>query len=81
MSTTVRAVYEEGVLKLRRMLPLPPKSEVTVTVEIPAGSIEASSSGAAAVVWPDIVARLNAIYGPKLLAENAVLAARSEERY
>lgn len=81
MSTTVRAVYEEGVLKLRRLLPLPPRSEVTVTVEMPADDAVASPSPLATVAWPDILARLNAIYGSQLLPENAVLAARSEERY
>jgi predicted DNA-binding antitoxin AbrB/MazE fold protein len=81
MATTVRAIYDQGVLKLRRLLPLPPQSEVTVTIELPAGSAEANSAVAGAVVWPDILARLNTIYGPKLLAENAILAARREERY
>jgi predicted DNA-binding antitoxin AbrB/MazE fold protein len=78
MSTTMQAVYEEGVLKLRRLLPLPPRSEVIVTVEMPA---EAGPSTATVVVWPDISARLTALYGSKLLAENAVLGARNEERY
>ena len=33
MTTTVEAIYEDGVLKLPRRLPLPDKSHVKVTIE------------------------------------------------
>jgi predicted DNA-binding antitoxin AbrB/MazE fold protein len=33
MTTTVEAIYEDGVLKLRRRLPLPEKAHVKVTIE------------------------------------------------
>jgi hypothetical protein len=81
MATTVRAVYDGGVLKLRRLLPLPAHSEVTVTVELASGAGEANPPDAPRVEWPDITARLTAIYGPDAVAENAVLVARGEERY
>jgi accessory colonization factor AcfC len=78
MTTTVQAVYEEGVLKLRRRLPLAPLSEVSVTVEMPDA---AGSSSTGFVVWPDVAARLHALYGATVLRENAVLIARDEERF
>jgi hypothetical protein len=79
MTTTVRAIYDGGVLKLRRLLPLPAHSEVTVTVEMPAGAGDGLAP--AVVAWPDISARLRALYGANVLADNAVLVARGEERY
>lgn len=83
MTTTVRAIYEKGVLKLRRLLPLRANTEVLVTVEMPPSSVEESvaSASEANVNWPDITARLRALYGDKVLPANAVLAARGEERY
>jgi predicted DNA-binding antitoxin AbrB/MazE fold protein len=33
MTTTVEAIYEDGVLKLPRKLPLPEKAHVTVTID------------------------------------------------
>jgi hypothetical protein len=39
------------------------------------------SSPRAAVRWPDIEARQHAILGSRVLPENAVLAARREERW
>lgn len=32
MTTTVEAIYENGILKLEQPLPLPDKAQVTVTV-------------------------------------------------
>lgn len=82
MMTTVRAIYDEGVLKLRRLLPLRPQSEVLVTVEFPPESVrEVAHPAEAGVIWPDISARLKSLYGNKTLPENAVLTARDEERY
>lgn len=82
MTTTVRAIYEEGVLKLRRLLPLRPQSEVLVTIEMPPGpAVSVSDTADVAVTWPDISARLKGLYGEKTLPENAVLTARSDERY
>jgi predicted DNA-binding antitoxin AbrB/MazE fold protein len=78
MTTTVQAVYEEGVLKLRHRLPLAPLSEVSVTVEMPD---VAASSSTDFVVWPDVAARLQALYGATVLRENAVMTARDEERF
>jgi len=79
MTTTVPATYNGGTLKLRWPLPLPAESEVMVTVETLS---EASSPAAEKVVtWPNILERLRGIYGSKVLPENAVLAARNEERY
>ncbi|MCW5559244.1 MAG: hypothetical protein KIT22_15615 [Verrucomicrobiae bacterium] len=81
MRTTVKAIYNEGVLKLGRLLPLRADSEVLVTVELPP---DAGESGLFATEetakWPDITARLRALYGEKVLPGNAVLAARDEER-
>jgi len=79
MTTTVPATYEGGVLKLRWPLPLPADSEVMVTVET-VGDANGSAPKKA-VAWPDILERLRGIYGSKVLPENAVLAARNEERY
>lgn len=82
MTTTVKAIYREGVLKLRRLLPLRPDSEVLVTVELPPGvadDTERATDGS--VEWPDITARLRSVFGDKVLPENAVLTARGEERY
>ena len=76
MTTTVQAVYDEGVLRLSRRLPLAPHSEVSVTVDMPDGAIVS-----APVVWPDVAARLGALYGATVLPDNAVLAARSDERF
>ena len=79
MTTTVPATYRAGTLKLRWPLPLPDESEVMVTVETLS---EASSPAIEKVVtWPNILERLRGIYGSKVLPENAVLAARNEERY
>ena len=78
MTTTVQAVYDAGVLKLRHRLPLPSYSEVLVTVEVPGNGAVAAS---APVAWPDLAARLHALYGATVLTHNAVLTARSEERY
>ena len=33
MTTTVEAIYEDGVLKLSRRLPLPEKARVNVTID------------------------------------------------
>ena len=33
MTTTVEAIYEDGVLKLARRLPLPEKAHVKVTID------------------------------------------------
>ncbi len=33
MTTTVEAIYEDGVLKLRQKLPLPEKAHVRVTID------------------------------------------------
>jgi predicted DNA-binding antitoxin AbrB/MazE fold protein len=33
MTTTVEAIYEDGVLKLQRRLPLPEKAHVKVTID------------------------------------------------
>ena len=79
MTTTVPATYEGGVLKLRWPLPLPAASEVMVTVETVRGAKPPAE--AEPVVWPNILERLRGIYGSKVLPENAVLAARNEERY
>lgn len=80
MTTTVRATYDEGVLRLRRLLPLPPQSEVLVTLDLP--SIPAGEGPATVpVIWPDIAARLSALYGASAFPENAVLATRNDERY
>ncbi len=82
MTTTVKAIYQEGVLKLGRLLPLRADSEVLVTVELPPNAVEPGALPAeGAATWPDITARLRALYGDKVLPENAVLAARDEERY
>ena len=40
MSTTLEAIYEDGLLRLARPLPLPSQSRVTVTVETPAEDTE-----------------------------------------
>jgi len=79
MTTTVPATYKGGILKLRWPLPLPAESEVMVTVE----SVENPASVVAdkPVAWPNILERLRGIYGSKVVPENAVLAARNEERY
>jgi predicted DNA-binding antitoxin AbrB/MazE fold protein len=81
MTTTVRAIYQEGVLKLRRLLPLPAGSEVLVTVELPSESTESVVVQEEAAAWPDITARLQSIYGDKVLPENAILNSRADERY
>ncbi len=82
MTTTVRAIYEKGVLKLRRLLPLRANSEVLVTVELPPAAVEDEAVAVEPVVmWPDITARLRALYGDKVLPGNTVLAARADERY
>ena len=38
MTTTVEAIYEDGVLKLPAPLPLPEKALVTVTIQVTAVS-------------------------------------------
>lgn len=82
MTTTVKAIYKEGVLKLGCPLPLRANSEVLVTVELPPDAAEPGTLPTGEpVTWPDIMARLRALYGEKVLSENAVLAARNEERY
>lgn len=82
MTTTVRAIYKRGVLKLRRLLPLRANSEVLVTVELPPVAVQEGTLAAEPVVtWPDITARLRALYGDKVVPGNAVLAARADERY
>ena len=81
MTTTVQAVYDEGVLKLRRRLPLPPQSEVLVTVEMPGAPANGGAVSSAPVVWPDVAARLRELYGATVLANNPVLTARNDERY
>ena len=40
MTTTVEAIYEDGVLKLPRKLPLPEKARVKVTIESGAAGCE-----------------------------------------
>ena len=40
MTTTVEAIYEDGVLKLPRKLPLPEKAHVKVTIESGAADSE-----------------------------------------
>lgn len=40
MSTTLEAVYEDGLLRLATPLPLPNHARVTVTVEIPEADTE-----------------------------------------
>ena len=40
MTTTVEAVYEDGVLKLPDALPIPEKSKVTITIQTDVGSGE-----------------------------------------
>lgn len=40
MSTTLEAVYEGGLLRLTRPLPLPEHSRVTVTVQTPEDDAE-----------------------------------------
>jgi hypothetical protein len=79
MTTTVPATYNGGTLRLRWPLPLPAESEVMVTVETPAEA--ASPSFGSPVAWPNILERLQGIYGPKVLPENAIIAARNDERY
>jgi predicted DNA-binding antitoxin AbrB/MazE fold protein len=82
MTTTVRAIYKKGVLKLRRLLPLQANSEVLVTVELPPAAVQDGASAVESMVtWPDITARLRALYGDKVLPANAVLAARADERF
>lgn len=81
MTTTVQAVYDEGVLRLRRRLPLAPHSEVSVTVELPDSAGTGCAAVATPVVWPDLAARLGALYGATELPENPVLAARNDERF
>ena len=78
MTTTVPATYQGGVLKLRWPLPLPAESEVMVTVQTVEGGQQPASG--TPVDWPNILERLRGIYGSKVLSENAVLAARNEER-
>jgi predicted DNA-binding antitoxin AbrB/MazE fold protein len=81
MTTTVQAVYDEGVLRLSRRLPLAPHSEVSVTVELPDITGNSGVFTSARIVWPDVSARLGALYGATVLPENAVLAARSDDRF
>ncbi|MEY2880724.1 MAG: hypothetical protein RLZZ15_3104 [Verrucomicrobiota bacterium] len=81
MTTTVHATYDEGVLKLRRHLPLPPQSAVLVTVEMPGLAVNGDPVAPDAVTWPDVSARLRELYGATVLPENPVLAARNDERF
>ena len=81
MNMTVRATYDKGVLRLRRLLPLAPQSEVLVTVDTSPSLAAGDCSAPVKVEWPDIAVRLSALYGATAFAENAVLAARSHERY
>jgi predicted DNA-binding antitoxin AbrB/MazE fold protein len=41
MTTTVEAIYENGTLKLPRLLPLAEKAQVVVTIQTKTGSNEA----------------------------------------
>jgi len=81
MTTTVKAIYRAGVLRLRRRLPLPADTEVAVTLELPAEATGKAGlvPGDGPVVWPDVALRLRRIYGDKLVPENPILAAREEE--
>jgi predicted DNA-binding antitoxin AbrB/MazE fold protein len=47
MTTTVEAIYEDGVLRLTRKLPLPEKTHVKVTIE----SGTAGSEDAERIAW------------------------------
>jgi len=49
-----------------------------VTVQTVEGGQQPASG--TPVDWPNILERLRGIYGSKVLSENAVLAARNEER-
>jgi len=56
MSTTLEAIYEDGLLRLARPLPLPSRSRVTVTVETPEEDTErqhwlAASEAALRKTW------------------------------
>jgi predicted DNA-binding antitoxin AbrB/MazE fold protein len=46
MTTTVEAIYEDGVLKLPARLPLPERTHVKVTIESEAGASEDSERAA-----------------------------------
>jgi predicted DNA-binding antitoxin AbrB/MazE fold protein len=46
MTTTVEAIYEDGVLKLPRRLPLPERAHVKVTIESGTASGEDSERSA-----------------------------------
>ncbi len=81
MTTTVQAVYHEGVLRLRRHLPLAPQSVVSVTVELPDTATNGGAVASTPALWPDLAARLHALYGATVMPENAVLAARSDDRF
>jgi hypothetical protein len=55
---------------------------VLVTVELPPAAVQDGASAVESMVtWPDITARLRALYGHKVLPANAVLAARADERF
>ena len=68
MTTTAQAVYDEGVLRLRRRLPLAPHSEVSVTVELPDSAGTGGAAVATPVVWPDLAARLGAEARTRMVA-------------
>ncbi len=44
-------------------------------------AVERRAAPAVPVIWPDIMARLRALYGTKIVTANAVLSTRDEERY
>jgi len=46
MTTTVEAIYENGILKLPAPLPLPEKAHVTVTIQSEAASSPDAEHGA-----------------------------------
>ena len=66
MTIDVEAIYEDGVLKLKRPLNLPERAEVHVTIEIPEPArtplgrrlleirSEIAKSGATALGWDEI---------------------------
>lgn len=41
MTTTVKAIYEKGILRLPELLPLPEKASVVVTIQSPETSADA----------------------------------------
>jgi hypothetical protein len=77
MRTTVPGIYEEsGVIRLRQPLPLPSGTQVLVSLDIP--GVESETVPTEPVIWPNILERLQGIYGSKVISENAVLADRQK---